>query len=57
MIQVILVFNNNGKPLQVGFYQCFSEEIQQQIVWKTFHLVLKRDDNIYNFQGGGGGSV
>uniref|UniRef100_A0A2K6DQN0 Arpin n=1 Tax=Macaca nemestrina TaxID=9545 RepID=A0A2K6DQN0_MACNE len=29
------------------------EEIQQQIVRETFHLVLKRDDNICNFLEGG----
>ncbi|XP_034523769.1 AP-3 complex subunit sigma-2 isoform X3 [Ailuropoda melanoleuca] len=29
------------------------QEIQQQIVRETFHLVLKRDDNICNFLEGG----
>ncbi|XP_077630386.1 AP-3 complex subunit sigma-2 [Crocuta crocuta] len=29
------------------------EEIQQQIIRETFHLVLKRDDNICNFLEGG----
>uniref|UniRef100_A0A671EG40 Actin related protein 2/3 complex inhibitor n=1 Tax=Rhinolophus ferrumequinum TaxID=59479 RepID=A0A671EG40_RHIFE len=49
MIQAIMVFNNHGKPRLVRFYQRFPEEIQQQIVRETFHLVLKRDDNICNF--------
>lgn len=49
MILAILVFNNHGKPRLVRFYQHFPEEIQQQIVRETFHLVLKRDDNICNF--------
>uniref|UniRef100_A0A2I3H1J3 Actin related protein 2/3 complex inhibitor n=1 Tax=Nomascus leucogenys TaxID=61853 RepID=A0A2I3H1J3_NOMLE len=53
MIQAILVFNNHGKPRLVRFYQRFPEEIQQQIVRETFHLVLKRDDNICNFLEGG----
>ncbi|XP_017506858.1 AP-3 complex subunit sigma-2 isoform X1 [Manis javanica] len=53
MIQAILVFNNHGKPRLVRFYQHFPEEIQQQIVRETFHLVLKRDDNICNFLEGG----
>ncbi|XP_036211588.1 AP-3 complex subunit sigma-2 isoform X2 [Myotis myotis] len=53
MIQAILVFNNHGKPRLVRFYQRFPEEVQQQIVRETFHLVLKRDDNICNFLEGG----
>ncbi|KAM9585840.1 AP-3 complex subunit sigma-2 isoform 1-T1 [Trichechus inunguis] len=53
MIHAILVFNNHGKPRLVRFYQRFPEEIQQQIVRETFHLVLKRDDNICNFLEGG----
>ena len=53
MIQAILVFNNHGKLRLVHFYQRFPEEIQQQIVRETFHLVLKRDDNICNFLEGG----
>ena len=53
MIQAILVFNNHGKPRLVRFYQRFPEEIQQQIVRETFHLVLKRDENICNFLEGG----
>ncbi|XP_057576037.1 AP-3 complex subunit sigma-2 isoform X2 [Hippopotamus amphibius kiboko] len=53
MIQAILVFNNHGKPRLVRFYQRFPEEIQQQIIRETFHLVLKRDDNICNFLEGG----
>ncbi|KAK2107492.1 AP-3 complex subunit sigma-2 [Saguinus oedipus] len=35
------------------FIPSFPEEIQQQIVRETFHLVLKRDDNICNFLEGG----
>ncbi|KAK2503651.1 hypothetical protein MC885_015250 [Smutsia gigantea] len=53
MIQAVLVFNNHGKPRLVRFYQRFPEEIQQQIVRETFHLVVKRDDNICNFLEGG----
>uniref|UniRef100_A0A8C6BV72 AP complex mu/sigma subunit domain-containing protein n=1 Tax=Monodon monoceros TaxID=40151 RepID=A0A8C6BV72_MONMO len=53
MIQVILVFNSHVKPWLVRFYQHFPEEIQQQIIRETFHLVLKRDENICNFLEGG----
>ncbi|NXM58318.1 AP3S2 protein, partial [Illadopsis cleaveri] len=45
----ILVFNNHGKPRLVRFYQHLAEEVQQQIIRDTFHLVLKRDDHICNF--------
>uniref|UniRef100_A0A8C9E3L7 AP complex mu/sigma subunit domain-containing protein n=1 Tax=Phocoena sinus TaxID=42100 RepID=A0A8C9E3L7_PHOSS len=53
MIQVILVFNSHVKPRLVRFYQHFPEEIQQQIIRETFHLVLKREENICNFLEGG----
>ncbi|XP_051484858.1 AP-3 complex subunit sigma-2 isoform X1 [Apus apus] len=49
MINAILVFNNHGKPRLVRFYQHLAEELQQQIIRETFHLVLKRDDHICNF--------
>ncbi|XP_054243885.1 AP-3 complex subunit sigma-2 isoform X3 [Indicator indicator] len=49
MINAILVFNNHGKPRLVRFYQHLTEEVQQQIIRETFHLVLKRDDHICNF--------
>ncbi|XP_059679925.1 AP-3 complex subunit sigma-2 isoform X4 [Gavia stellata] len=49
MINAILVFNNHGKPRLVRFYQHLAEEVQQQIIRETFHLVLKRDDHICNF--------
>ncbi|KAM4660216.1 AP-3 complex subunit sigma-2 isoform 2-T2 [Amazona ochrocephala] len=49
MINAILVFNNHGKPRLVRFYQRLAEEVQQQIIRETFHLVLKRDDHICNF--------
>uniref|UniRef100_A0A674GQ38 Adaptor related protein complex 3 subunit sigma 2 n=1 Tax=Taeniopygia guttata TaxID=59729 RepID=A0A674GQ38_TAEGU len=49
MINAILVFNNHGKPRLVRFYQHLAEEVQQQIIRDTFHLVLKRDDHICNF--------
>ncbi|XP_040585700.1 AP-3 complex subunit sigma-2 isoform X2 [Mesocricetus auratus] len=41
------------KILYHNFYMPKPEEIQQQIVRETFHLVLKRDDNICNFLEGG----
>ncbi|NXO17346.1 AP3S2 protein, partial [Oriolus oriolus] len=47
MINAILVFNNHGKPRLGRFYQ--HQEVQQQIIRDTFHLVLKRDDHICNF--------
>uniref|UniRef100_UPI00358F0F6A AP-3 complex subunit sigma-2 n=1 Tax=Myxine glutinosa TaxID=7769 RepID=UPI00358F0F6A len=53
MIKAILVFNNHGKPRLTKFYQRYSEEMQQQIVRETFHLVSKRDDNVCNFLEGG----
>ncbi|KAG8575335.1 hypothetical protein GDO81_009525 [Engystomops pustulosus] len=53
MIKAILVFNNHGKPRFMRFYQHFPEEMQQQIVRETFHLVSKRDDNVCNFLEGG----
>ncbi|NWH67307.1 AP3S2 protein, partial [Geococcyx californianus] len=49
MINAILVFNNHGKPRLVRFYQRLAEEVQQQIIRETFHLVLRRDDHICNF--------
>ncbi|XP_053934087.1 AP-3 complex subunit sigma-2 isoform X2 [Cuculus canorus] len=49
MINAILVFNNHGKPRLVRFYQRLAEEVQQQIIRETFHLVLKRDEHICNF--------
>ncbi|NWS31978.1 AP3S2 protein, partial [Polioptila caerulea] len=52
MINAILVFNNHGKP-RLGCPPSVSsrqaEEVQQQIIRDTFHLVLKRDDHICNF--------
>ncbi|XP_075933932.1 AP-3 complex subunit sigma-2 isoform X1 [Anarhichas minor] len=53
MIKSILIFNNHGKPRLIRFYQYFAEEMQQQIIRETFHLVSKRDDNVCNFLEGG----
>uniref|UniRef100_A0A3P8VNI0 Adaptor related protein complex 3 subunit sigma 2 n=1 Tax=Cynoglossus semilaevis TaxID=244447 RepID=A0A3P8VNI0_CYNSE len=53
MIKAILIFNNHGKPRLIRFYQYFTEEMQQQIIRETFHLVSKRDDNVCNFLEGG----
>uniref|UniRef100_A0A3B5R1P7 Adaptor related protein complex 3 subunit sigma 2 n=2 Tax=Xiphophorus TaxID=8082 RepID=A0A3B5R1P7_XIPMA len=53
MIKAILIFNNHGKPRLIRFYQYFSEDMQQQIIRETFHLVSKRDDNVCNFLEGG----
>ncbi|XP_041074709.1 AP-3 complex subunit sigma-2-like isoform X2 [Polyodon spathula] len=53
MIKSILIFNNHGKPRLIRFYQFFPEDMQQQIIRETFHLVSKRDDNICNFLEGG----
>ncbi|KAM9311266.1 AP-3 complex subunit sigma-2 isoform 5-T5 [Gastrophryne carolinensis] len=53
MIKAILVFNNHGKPRFIRFYQHFPEDMQQQIIRETFHLVSKRDDNVCNFLEGG----
>ncbi|NWZ18942.1 AP3S2 protein, partial [Asarcornis scutulata] len=49
MINAVLVFNNHGKPRLVRFYQHLAEEVQQQLIRETFHLVLKRDEHICNF--------
>lgn len=53
MIKAILVFNNHGKPRMSKFYQFYPEDLQQQIIRETFHLVSKRDDNVCNFLEGG----
>ncbi|XP_058021964.1 AP-3 complex subunit sigma-1 isoform X3 [Ahaetulla prasina] len=53
MIKAILIFNNHGKPRLSKFYQRYSEDIQQQIIRETFHLVSKRDENVCNFLEGG----
>lgn len=53
MIKAILVFNNHGKPRLSKFFTYFTEDMQQQIVRETFHLVSKRDDNVCNFLEGG----
>ncbi|ESN92823.1 hypothetical protein HELRODRAFT_69335 [Helobdella robusta] len=53
MIKAILVFNNHGKPRLTKFYQYYQEDMQQQIIRETFHLVSKRDDNVCNFLEGG----
>lgn len=53
MIKAILVFNNHGKPRLSKFYQYYPEDLQQQIIRETFHLVSKRDDNVCNFLEGG----
>ncbi|NXA58576.1 AP3S2 protein, partial [Mohoua ochrocephala] len=37
----------HGRPATVSSWQ--AEEVQQQIIRDTFHLVLKRDDHICNF--------
>ncbi|XP_040426087.1 AP-3 complex subunit sigma-2 isoform X1 [Cygnus olor] len=49
MINAVLVFNNHGKPRLVRFYQHLAEEVQQQLIRETFHLVLKRDEHVCNF--------
>ena len=41
------------KPWLVGCVSRQAEELQQQIIRETFHLVSKRDDNVCNFLEGG----
>ncbi|XP_035669696.1 AP-3 complex subunit sigma-1-like isoform X3 [Branchiostoma floridae] len=53
MIKAIVVFNNHGKPRLIKFFQHYNEDMQQQIVRETFHLVSKRDENVCNFLEGG----
>ncbi|KAK3718985.1 hypothetical protein QZH41_013153 [Actinostola sp. cb2023] len=53
MIKAILIFNNHGKPRLIKFYQHYDEDMQQQIIRETFHLVSRRDDNVCNFLEGG----
>lgn len=53
MIKAILVFNNHGKPRLSKFFTHYSEEVQQQIIRESFHLVSRRDDNTCNFLEGG----
>lgn len=35
------------------FFKMQAEDMQQQIIRETFHLVSKRDDNVCNFLEGG----
>lgn len=37
----------------LGFFCAQPEDLQQQIIRETFHLVSKRDDNVCNFLEGG----
>ncbi|XP_037536891.1 AP-3 complex subunit sigma-1 isoform X1 [Nematolebias whitei] len=53
MIKAILIFNNHGKPRLSKFYEHYNEDIEQQIIRETFHLVSKRDENVCNFLEGG----
>ncbi|VDM35111.1 unnamed protein product [Hydatigera taeniaeformis] len=53
MIRAVLIFNNNGKPRLMKFYDNMSEELQQKLLNETFLLVSKRDDNVCNFLEGG----
>ncbi|XP_040839553.1 AP-3 complex subunit sigma-1-like isoform X3 [Ochotona curzoniae] len=53
MIKAILIFNNHGKLRLSKFHQPYSEDTQQQIIRETFHLVSKRDENVYNLLEGG----
>ena len=39
--------------LQFACYYFQPEDLQQQIIRETFHLVSKRDDNVCNFLEGG----
>uniref|UniRef100_A0A8C0W2U1 AP complex subunit sigma n=1 Tax=Castor canadensis TaxID=51338 RepID=A0A8C0W2U1_CASCN len=45
----MIISNHHRKPLLSEFYQPYNENTQQQIIRKTFHLVSKRDENVYNF--------
>lgn len=38
-------------PFDLFYFQ--AEDMQQQIIRETFHLVSKRDDNVCNFLEGG----
>ncbi|XP_046858016.1 AP-3 complex subunit sigma-1-like [Xenia sp. Carnegie-2017] len=49
MIKAILIFNNHGKPRLSKFFTHYSEDVQQQIIRETFHLLAKRDDSCCNF--------
>uniref|UniRef100_A0A4W2BUP0 AP complex mu/sigma subunit domain-containing protein n=1 Tax=Bos indicus x Bos taurus TaxID=30522 RepID=A0A4W2BUP0_BOBOX len=46
ILRALLFFYEEGNESQ-------SEDIQQQIIGETFHLVSKRDENICNFLEGG----
>lgn len=41
------------KPIFILFGSMQAEDMQQQIIRETFHLVSKRDDNVCNFLEGG----
>ncbi|XP_028402323.1 AP-3 complex subunit sigma-2-like isoform X2 [Dendronephthya gigantea] len=49
MIKAILIFNNHGKPRMSKFFTYYPEDVQQQIIRETFHLLAKRDDSCCNF--------
>ncbi|XP_002161032.1 AP-3 complex subunit sigma-1 isoform X1 [Hydra vulgaris] len=53
MIKAILVFNNHGKPRMIKFFTHYKEDVQQQIIRESFHLVSRRDDAVCNFLEGG----
>ncbi|KAG5450380.1 AP-3 complex subunit sigma-1, variant 2 [Clonorchis sinensis] len=53
MIRAVLIFNNQGKPRLLKFYEHYTEEQQQQILKETFQLVSRRDDDVCNFLEGG----
>ncbi|XP_065065966.1 AP-3 complex subunit sigma-1-like [Rhopilema esculentum] len=53
MIKAVLVFNNHGKPRLSKFFVHYAEDMKQQVIRETFHLVSKRDDSVCNFLEGG----
>lgn len=52
MIKAVVVMNNHGKPRLLKFYDCISEDKQQQFVRECFALVSRRGESFCNFVNG-----
>ncbi|KAJ1673022.1 Sigma-adaptin 3A, partial [Spiromyces aspiralis] len=52
MIKSVLIFNNQGKPRLLKFYQQIDTSMQQQILKEIHSLVTRRSDTMCNFLDG-----
>ncbi|KAK3095136.1 hypothetical protein FSP39_010694 [Pinctada imbricata] len=56
MMHLKMLTTMHGMRLHLTYISCLNEQaedVQQQIIRETFHLVSKRDDNVCNFLEGG----